>query len=104
MRGRRSRWPRRRARWAIRRALERAPAAPNADDHEARLELATALFLRGQIETGDGRICWQIVKRDRDWDEDQAARKQLVKFFEALGPKHPADPQGPAQLSAVLFS
>ena len=45
----------------------------------------------------------QIVKRDRDWQDDQA-RKQLVKFFEALGPKHPATLKGRRMLSAVLFS
>ena len=44
-----------------------------------------------------------VVKTDRDW-EDQAARKQLLKFFDALGPTHPATVAGRRQLSAVLFS
>ena len=43
------------------------------------------------------------VRKDRDW-RDQAARKQLVKFFEALGPNHPATVGGRRKLSAVLFS
>ena len=45
----------------------------------------------------------RIVKRDRAWNDDQA-RKQLVKFFDALGPKHPATVKGRRMLSTVLFS
>jgi putative thioredoxin len=45
----------------------------------------------------------QVVKRDREWRDDQA-RKQLVKFFEALGPKDPATLKGRRMLSTVLFS
>jgi putative thioredoxin len=44
-----------------------------------------------------------VIRKDRDW-QDQAARKQLLKFFEALGPKHPATISGRRKLSAVLFS
>ena len=72
------------------------------NDHEARLDLATVLFLRGQIEPAIEHLL-TLIRKDRDW-QDQAARKQLVKFFEALGPKHPATVGGRRQLSAVLFS
>jgi putative thioredoxin len=71
-------------------------------DHEARYRLATLLFLRDQVETAMDHLL-QIVRRDRTWNEDQA-RKQLVKFFEALGPKHPATLKGRRMLSTVLFS
>ena len=74
----------------------------NDDDHAARLDLATALFLRGQIEPAIEHLL-TLIKKDREW-QDQAARKQLVKLFEALGPKHPATIAGRRQLSAVLFS
>ena len=74
----------------------------NPDDHDARCELATALFLRGQIEAAMDHLC-QIVKRDREWQED-GARKQLVKFFDALGPTHPQTVRGRRMLSTVLFS
>ena len=74
----------------------------NPNDHEARLDLATVLFLRGQIDAAIEHLLTSI-RKDRDW-QDQAARKQLVKFFEALGPKHPATVAGRRQLSAVLFS
>ena len=71
-------------------------------DHEARLDLATAMFLRGQTEEAMEQLL-HVIKTDRDW-QDQAARKQLIKFFEALGPTHPATVAGRKQLSAVLFS
>jgi len=72
------------------------------DDHEARYQLATVMFLRGQLEPAMEHLV-QIVKRDRPW-QDELARKQLVKFFEALGPKHPATLKGRRMLSSVLFS
>ena len=71
------------------------------DDHDARYRLATALFLRGQAESAMEHLT-QIVKRDRDWEEDKA-RRQLVKFFDALGPKDPATLKGRRMLSTVLF-
>jgi putative thioredoxin len=74
----------------------------NEGDHEARLDLATVLFLRGQIETAMDHLL-AVIRKDRDW-QDQAARKQLLKFFDALGPKHPATISGRRKLSAVLFS
>ena len=63
--------------------------------------LATVLFLRGQAETAMEHLI-QIVKRDREWEDDKA-RRQLVKFFEALGPKDPATLKGRRMLSTVLF-
>ena len=84
------------------------PAALNArlaadpNDHEARLDLATVLFLRGQVDAAIEHLL-AAARRDREW-RDQAARKQLVKFFEALGPRHPATVSGRRKLSTVLFS
>jgi putative thioredoxin len=78
----------------------RLQASP--DDHAARLDLATSLFLRGQAEAAVDELL-TIVRKDREW-QDQAARKQLIKFFEALGPNHPVTVGGRRKLSAVLFS
>jgi putative thioredoxin len=74
----------------------------DADDHAARLDLATAMFLRGQTDDAVEQLL-SVIRKDRDW-QDQAARKQLIKFFDALGPQHPATVAGRRQLSAVLFS
>jgi putative thioredoxin len=79
-----------------------ARLAANENDHEARLDLATALFLRGQVEPAIEHLL-AIVRKDREW-RDQAARKQLIKFFDALGPQHPATVGGRRKLSTVLFS
>jgi putative thioredoxin len=80
--------------------MMRLEADPN--DHAARRDLALALFLRGQIEQAVDE-CIRIVKQDRAW-EDDGGRKTLVRFFEALGPAHPATVQGRRKLSAVLFA
>lgn len=72
------------------------------DDHEARYRLATSMFLRGRIEESIGQLL-AIVRREREWNEE-AARKQLVRFFQALGPTHPQTLKGRRMLSSVLFS
>jgi putative thioredoxin len=82
---------------ALKRRLQADP-----DDHAARLDLATNLFLRGQVEAAIDELL-TVVRKDREW-QDQAARKQLIKFFEALGPNHPVTVAGRRKLSAVLFS
>jgi putative thioredoxin len=76
--------------------------ATDPNDLEARLELATVLFLRGQADAAIEHLL-AAVRKDREW-RDQAARKQLVKFFDALGPKHPAVAGGRRKLSSILFS
>ncbi len=71
-------------------------------DHEKRLELAVLLNGGGfRNEAIDHLI--QIIRKDRSWNED-AARKQLVQFFEAWGPKDEATLAGRRKLSSVLFS
>ena len=74
----------------------------NADDHEARFELATALFGAGDREAAIDELL-TLFKRDRKWDEE-AARRQLVKFFEAMGPTDPLTVSARRRLSALMFS
>jgi putative thioredoxin len=76
--------------------------AANADDHEARYELSTALYGAGQQEESVDELL-ELFRRNRDWNE-QAARKQLVKLFEALGPTDPLTLSGRRRLSSLLFS
>src|SRR6188472_780505 len=63
--------------------LEQKVAA-NPLDHQARFDLATALNAGGQRAEATEQLL-AIVKKDRKWNED-AARKQLVQFFDAWGP------------------
>jgi putative thioredoxin len=80
----------------------RARLAQNADDHAARLELATGLFGSGQREAAIDELL-TAFKRDRAWNE-AAARKQLLKFFEAMGPTDPLTLSARRRLSALMFS
>jgi putative thioredoxin len=74
----------------------------NPNDHEARFELALAAYAQRQSERAIDELL-EIVRRSRSWKED-AARKELVKIFDALGPAHPATIEGRQRLSSVLFS
>ena len=80
----------------------RARLAANPDDHEARFELATALFGSGEREAAIEELL-TLYKRDREWNE-QAARKQLVKFFEIMGGTDPLTLSARRRLSALMFS
>jgi putative thioredoxin len=80
----------------------RARLDADPDDHEARFELATALFGAGEREAGIDELL-ALFKRDRNWDE-QAARRQLVKFFEVMGPTDPLTLSSRRRLSSLMFS
>ena len=71
-------------------------------DHQARFDLAVALAGRDQRQEALDQLL-DLVRRDRKWN-DEAARKQLVKFFEAWGPKDEFTVEGRRKLSSVLFS
>ena len=82
-------------------ALESAVAA-NPDDHQARFDLALAFNAEGKkVEAAAELIT--IFRRDRTWNED-GARKKLLEFFDAWGPRDPATNKGRRMLSAALFS
>jgi putative thioredoxin len=74
----------------------------NPDDLQARLDLAVALFGEGRAKEAIDHLL-EIVRRDRAWN-DEAARIQLVKFFDALGPTHPLTLASRRRLSSILFS
>lgn len=75
--------------------------AANEDDHEARIELAVALnAMDRRAEAAEALLA--AIKRDRAWNEE-AARKQLLKFFEAWGPMDPATVKARRGLSTLLF-
>jgi putative thioredoxin len=76
--------------------------ARNPADHQARYDLAMALYAAGRQQEAIDHLI-ESVKRDRAWNEEQA-RKQLVKFFEALGPMDPVTVAGRRRLSSILFS
>lgn len=79
-----------------------ATLAASPDDHAARLELAVLLNGAGQRTEATDHLIY-IIRKDRTWNDD-GARKQLVQFFEAWGPKDEATIAGRRKLSSVLFS
>jgi putative thioredoxin len=79
-----------------------ARLAADADDHEARLELAKALAGSGHMTEAVDQLI-EIIRRDRVWN-DEAARKQLLIVFEAAGQMSDVAKQGRRKLSAILFS
>ncbi|MYZ47868.1 thioredoxin [Propylenella binzhouense] len=81
----------------LRARIERHP-----HDHQSRFDLALALNSRGD-RLGAVEQLLEIIRRDREWSED-GARKQLVQFFEAWGPKDPATIRGRQRLSSLLFA
>jgi putative thioredoxin len=82
-------------------ALE-AQVAGNAGDHQARIDLAVALNAAGRREEALDQLI-ESIRRDRDWNE-QAARTQLLKLFEAWGFNDPLSIAGRRRLSSILFS
>ncbi len=81
--------------------LEKRIAA-DANDNQARYDLALALNAKGRhVEAAEALVA--LMRRDRDWNED-AARKKLLELFESWGAKDPATIKGRRLLSAALFS
>lgn len=79
-----------------------AKVEANPLDHDARVELAIALSAVGKREDAVDHLI-ESVLRDRAYNEE-AARKQLLQFFEAWGPKDEMTLYGRRRLSSVLFS
>ena len=71
-------------------------------DHQARYDLASALNAMGEREQAADALL-EIMRRDRKWNEE-AARLQLLKFFEAWGSDDPATGTARRRLSSILFS
>jgi putative thioredoxin len=71
-------------------------------DHEARYNLALGHYAGGNADAAIQHLL-EIVKLNRAWNEE-AARKELIKIFEALGPTNESTMKGRRGLSAILFS
>ena len=79
-----------------------ARLAADPKDFEARYELATALNAGGDREAAAEALL-EIIRSNRSWNED-AARLQLLKFFEAWGFDDPVTMAARRKLSSILFS
>jgi putative thioredoxin len=83
-------------------ATFQARLAADPADHQARYDLATALNAMGRKEEAAEALL-DILRRDRKWNEE-GARLQLLKFFEAWGFDDPVTLTARRKLSALLFS
>lgn len=74
----------------------------NPGDHQTRLDLALAQFAEGdRAEAAENLL--EIIRDEREWN-DGAAKKQLLKFFEAMGASDPVTVAARRKLSSILFS
>jgi putative thioredoxin len=82
---------------ALKAAVDRDP-----DDHQARYDLAMALVGQGD-QAGAVDALLELFRRDREWN-DGAAKTQLFKLFDSLGPKSEAAQKGRRRLSSMIFA
>jgi putative thioredoxin len=76
--------------------------AADPGDLQARYDYAEALSARGDLEAASDQLL-AIIAQNREWNEE-AARKQLLKVFEAAGLASDVAKNGRRRLSAILFS
>lgn len=79
-------------------------AAVEADenDHQARFDLAQALYASGNAEGAVTHLL-ELFRRDAEWNEG-AAKQQLFTIFDALKPNDPVVLNGRRKLSSMIFA
>ena len=80
----------------------RTAVEANPKDPEARYNLALGLFASNEREAAIDELL-TIVQNNRAWNDD-AARLQILEFFEVMGPTDPLTISGRRKLSSLLFS
>ncbi|MEM7743043.1 MAG: co-chaperone YbbN [Pseudomonadota bacterium] len=80
----------------------RATLETNPNNNHARFDLAVALSAAGDNEAAVDELL-ELFRRDREWN-DGAAKEQLFKIFDALGPKDPIALTGRRRLSSMIFA
>jgi len=78
-------------------AVERDPS-----DLQARYDLAMALVGNGDHGAAIDALL-ELFRLDREWNEG-AAKGQLIKLFDSLGPKSEAAQKGRRRLSSMIFA
>jgi len=80
----------------------RSKVEESPEDHQARFDLAQALYASGAAEEAVGELL-EIFRRDREWNEG-AAKTQLFTIFDALKPNDPIVLNGRRKLSSLIFA
>ncbi|MGS4945421.1 tetratricopeptide repeat protein [Meridianimarinicoccus sp. RP-17] len=81
----------------LRAAVEADPA-----NHQARFDLAKALYASGDVQGAVDELL-DLFRRDREWN-DGAAKAQLFTIFDALKPQDPIVLAGRRKLSSMIFA
>jgi len=76
--------------------------AADANDHQSRFDLALALYASSDVEAAIDELL-TLFSRNRAWDDD-AARKQLIEIFDALGPESELVADSRRRLSTIMFA
>lgn len=71
------------------------------DDHQARLDLATAMAAAGDAAAAIDELL-EAFRRDREWN-DGAAKSQLFTLFDSLGPKDEDAQKGRRKLASMIL-
>ncbi|MCL3881370.1 tetratricopeptide repeat protein [Marivita sp. GX14005] len=79
-----------------------AKVEANGDDHQARFDLARALYASGDAQGAVDQLL-ELFRRDREWN-DGAAKSQLMTIFDALKPNDPVALNGRRRLSSMIFA
>jgi len=79
-----------------------ATVEANPGDHQARFDLAQALYASGDGEEAVNQLL-EIFRRDREWN-DGAAKAELFTIFDALKPNDPIVLNGRRKLSSMIFA
>lgn len=79
-----------------------AQVSADPDNHQARFDLAQALYAAGDGEAAVNHLL-ELFRRDREWN-DGAAKTQLMTIFEALKPNDPIALNGRRKLSSLIFA
>lgn len=80
----------------------RAAIAADANNHQARLDLATALAAAGDADAAIDQLL-ESFRMDREWN-DGAAKAQLFTLFDSLGPKDEAAQKGRRKLGSMILN
>ncbi|MDD7971509.1 thioredoxin [Roseinatronobacter alkalisoli] len=80
----------------------RAQVQADPANHQARFDLAQALYATDQAEAAIDELL-ELFRRDREWN-DGAAKAQLFTIFDALQPNDPLAAKGRRKLSSLIFA
>ena len=79
----------------------RGAVEADADNHQARFDLAVALNASGDVEGAVAELL-ELFRRDREWN-DGAAKAQLFTIFDALPPQDPIALNGRRKLGSMIL-